>query len=293
MAKNRDRRRSHRSEWSDEGDHNFQEPSFFQQQPSRGLSSGVAAEVLWFNSDKGFGFVQTPDGGKAFLHVRQLEAAGYKTVAEGAAIKVVIQPGEKGPNVAEVLDIGAAPESGRAPRSQPVSSSNDRPVVGEVKGIVKFYNADKGFGFIGHGMGAKISSYMPRRLVDLAFPHWKKDKPSGYNTQKVPRVLRRVRCVSADVAAPEGHHCRVRPGTDPFPDDVGNQGKEHQARAGSQAGIARARFPLPVSFRQGSRSAGPCPSEARRRGLRARLLLASTRRVPLHDRPGGTKAARC
>ena len=155
MAKNRDRRGSHRSEWSDEGDHNFQEPSFFQQQPSRSLSNGVAAEVLWFNSDKGFGFVQTPDGGKAFLHVRQLEAAGYRTVAEGAAIKVVIQPGEKGPNVAEVLDVGAAPESARAPRSQPVNSSNDRPVVGEVKGVVKFYNADKGFGFIGHMDGGK------------------------------------------------------------------------------------------------------------------------------------------
>ena len=105
--------------------------------------------MLWFNSDKGFGFVQTPDGGKAFLHVRQLEASGYKTVAEDAAIKVVIQPGEKGPNVAKVLDGGAAPESGRAPRSRPVSSYSDRPVVGEVKGVVKFYNADKAFGFIG------------------------------------------------------------------------------------------------------------------------------------------------
>ena len=39
---------------------------------------------------------------------------------------------------------------------------------------------------------------------------------------------------------------RYRGPADPFPDDVGNQGKEHQARAGSQAGIARARFPLPV-----------------------------------------------
>ena len=47
---------------------------------------------------------------------------------------------------------------------------------------------------------------------------------------------------------------RYRGPTDPFPDDVGNKGKEHQARAGSQAGIARARFPLPASFQQGSRS---------------------------------------
>lgn len=155
MAKNRDRRGSRRPEWSDEGDRDFQEPSFFQQQPSRSVSNGVAAEVLWFNSDKGFGFVQTPEGGKAFLHIRQLEAAGYKTVAEGAAIKVIIQPGEKGPNVAEVLDLGPASESGRAPPSQPLSSSIDRPAVGEVKGTVKFYNSDKGFGFIGREEGGK------------------------------------------------------------------------------------------------------------------------------------------
>ncbi|MEF2549320.1 cold shock domain-containing protein [Aurantimonas sp. E1-2-R+4] len=155
MAKNRDRRGSHRSEWSDEGDHNFQEPSFFQKQPSRSLSNGVDAEVLWFNSDKGFGFVQTPDGGKAFLHIRQLEAAGYKTVADGTAIKVVIQPGDKGPHVAEVLDVAPASASRRAPHSQPESSSSDRPVVGEVKGVVKFYHPDKGFGFIGQMDGGK------------------------------------------------------------------------------------------------------------------------------------------
>lgn len=155
MAKNRDRRGSHRPEWSDERGEDYQEPSFFQQRPAKSLAVGVEAEVLWFNSDKGFGFVQTPDGGKAFLHIRQLEAAGHTTVSDGAAIKVVIQPGDKGPHVAEVLDVGPAPESRQAPHSQPASSSNDGPVVDEVKGVVKFYNPDKGFGFIGPKDGGK------------------------------------------------------------------------------------------------------------------------------------------
>ena len=66
MAKHRDRR-DHRSEWSDERPDDFQEPSFFRQQravspgrPAVSRGSGVDAVVLWFNADKGFGFVQTP-----------------------------------------------------------------------------------------------------------------------------------------------------------------------------------------------------------------------------------------
>lgn len=155
MARDRHRNRSPRAEWSDSSDHESQEPRFFQQQPVRTSANAVTAQVLWFNSEKGFGFVQTLDGGKAFLHARQLESVGHKTVAEGAALTVVIQPGEKGPHVAEVLNVGSAPERGSAARSQPGVSSNPRSVVDEVEGVVKFYNSDKGFGFISVTTGSK------------------------------------------------------------------------------------------------------------------------------------------
>lgn len=157
MAKNRDRRGSQRSEWGDETRDDFQEPSFFQQRPARSGAPGVDAVVLWFNSDKGFGFVQTPDGNKAFLHIRQLEAAGYTTVGDGAAIKVVIQPGDKGPHVAEVQEVGEAPQTSAAPPSprsaRPAAHASD--AGEEVQGTVKFYNPDKGFGFIGLKDGSK------------------------------------------------------------------------------------------------------------------------------------------
>jgi len=44
-------------------------------------------KVKWFNSVKGFGFVQPDDGGPdVFVHISALEQAGLKTLAEGQSV---------------------------------------------------------------------------------------------------------------------------------------------------------------------------------------------------------------
>ena len=59
--------------------------------PSATRASGsVEAIVKWFNAEKGFGFVAVAGGSEAFLHIRQLEAAGHSSVPEGARVKVRI-----------------------------------------------------------------------------------------------------------------------------------------------------------------------------------------------------------
>ena len=41
--------------------------------------------VKWFNSTKGYGFIQPDDGGKdVFAHISAVERAGLSTLAEGA-----------------------------------------------------------------------------------------------------------------------------------------------------------------------------------------------------------------
>lgn len=87
--------------------------------------------------------------------MRQLEAAGYTTVSEGTPMKVVIQPGDKGPHVVEVQDVGPAPDAQAISPSPAGDHQLDVDIAGEVRGLVKFYNSDKGFGFIGLNDGTK------------------------------------------------------------------------------------------------------------------------------------------
>ncbi|MBA4211235.1 MAG: cold-shock protein [Parvibaculum sp.] len=43
--------------------------------------------VKWFNSQKGYGFIQPQDGGKdVFVHVSAVERAGMRGLDEGQAI---------------------------------------------------------------------------------------------------------------------------------------------------------------------------------------------------------------
>ena len=43
--------------------------------------------VKWFNSQKGFGFIQPEDGGKdVFVHISAVERAGMSTLNEGQRV---------------------------------------------------------------------------------------------------------------------------------------------------------------------------------------------------------------
>jgi CspA family cold shock protein len=118
------------------------------------------ATVKWFNADKGFGFVEiVGGGGDAFLHASALERAGVKLVEPGATLRVRTGPGQKGLQVTEVLDISAAvspPAAPSHPRSRdPYPASPAYGEGDEVQGIVKWYDAAKGFGFVAPAGGGK------------------------------------------------------------------------------------------------------------------------------------------
>jgi CspA family cold shock protein len=137
------------------------QPEYFSPRPT--LSPGsepVEASVKWFNADKGFGFVTVAGGTDAFLPSRALEAAGHSSVPDGARLKVRITQGQKGPQVAEVVeeDASTAQMPSRAEGRPSPRAFSQRPGVGpteECLGSVKWYNVEKGFGFVAADRGGK------------------------------------------------------------------------------------------------------------------------------------------
>jgi CspA family cold shock protein len=130
-----------------------QEPAYFQRPTSAtSASADVAAEVLWFNAQKGFGFVKLADGSEAYLHVSKLQASRYADIPEGTSLRVRTEASPKGPQVAQVVTITGGIErsagTGRRDRVAPKGATRPEVPEQESAGAVKWYNATKGFGFI-------------------------------------------------------------------------------------------------------------------------------------------------
>ena len=60
--------------------------------------------VKWFNSSKGFGFIEQADGGKdVFVHHSAIQGDGYKSLDEGAQVTYDVVDGAKGPAAENVV----------------------------------------------------------------------------------------------------------------------------------------------------------------------------------------------
>jgi len=69
------------------------------------MATQVNGTVKWFNSDKGFGFIELEDVGKdVFVHYRQINSNGYDRVSlnDGQRVSFEIGQGEKGPQAENV-----------------------------------------------------------------------------------------------------------------------------------------------------------------------------------------------
>lgn len=168
MSRHRDFREPRRRGFDDDfmqPDRGFQRPRT-DETPSFAAPSGptLQAIVKWFNSEKGFGFVELTDGsGDVFMHARALEAAGHEAVDPGATLTVRVGIGQKGRQVTEVVAVDTSTAEVR-PRSGPRTSgpreggggfSRDAGPTEELVGAVKWYNPEKGFGFIAPDRGGK------------------------------------------------------------------------------------------------------------------------------------------
>jgi CspA family cold shock protein len=52
--------------------------------------------VKWFNDAKGFGFITQEGGEDVFVHFSAIQAAGFKSLAEGDRVEFEVTRGPKG-----------------------------------------------------------------------------------------------------------------------------------------------------------------------------------------------------
>jgi CspA family cold shock protein len=146
------------------------------------MASGT---VKFFNSAKGFGFISPDDGGTdIFVHVSAVERAGLRELNEGDRVSYEVEEDRRSGKLA-AIDLrvtGSGPAPARRPAERPRGDyqrpqssprgPSSRQVEGSGRGVVKWFNSAKGFGFIqpesgGEDVFVHISAVERAGLRDL------------------------------------------------------------------------------------------------------------------------------
>ncbi|MCA1030362.1 cold-shock protein CspD [Bacillus timonensis] len=62
-------------------------------------------KVKWFNSEKGFGFIEVEGGDDVFVHFSAIQGEGFKSLEEGQEVSFEIVEGNRGPQAANVVKL--------------------------------------------------------------------------------------------------------------------------------------------------------------------------------------------
>jgi CspA family cold shock protein len=64
---------------------------------AKGLSDMAKGVVKWFNTEKGYGFIQPDDGGKdIFVHITAVQAAGLQSLQDNQPVEYQLVDGRDG-----------------------------------------------------------------------------------------------------------------------------------------------------------------------------------------------------
>lgn len=115
----------------------------------------IAGQIKWFDASKGFGFM-VPDNGlpDVLLHVTVLRRDGFQTAHEGARVVCEVTNSEKGLQAIRVIDMdeSTAVHPSQLPQRTRVKVE---PESDWERAMVKWFNRQRGFGFLTRGEGTE------------------------------------------------------------------------------------------------------------------------------------------
>ena len=69
------------------------------------MSETKKGTVKWFNEKKGFGFISNEGAEDVFVHYKDIDSDGFKTLNEGQSVEFEIGEGERGPSAKNVKPV--------------------------------------------------------------------------------------------------------------------------------------------------------------------------------------------
>ncbi|HSV31518.1 MAG TPA: cold-shock protein [Atribacteraceae bacterium] len=62
----------------------------------------ATGKVKWFSATKGYGFIESDEGGDVFVHYSAISGNGFKNLEQGQSVEFEVQEGSKGPQATNV-----------------------------------------------------------------------------------------------------------------------------------------------------------------------------------------------
>ncbi len=70
-------------------------------------------QVKWFDSKKGYGFIEGPGGHDVFVHFSQIQGEGFRALRDGETVSYELVEGDKGYHARNVVRVTTHAEAGR------------------------------------------------------------------------------------------------------------------------------------------------------------------------------------
>jgi CspA family cold shock protein len=63
----------------------------------------MQGRVKWFSADKGYGFLESDEGGDVFVHYSAITGEGFRTLNQGDRVEFEVVDGNRGPQASNVV----------------------------------------------------------------------------------------------------------------------------------------------------------------------------------------------